>query len=366
MDISDNTAPAEGGKKIIILCERVSRDDIKVRFFQDNWEAYGEFKPEEVHKQYAISLHTPPYTPNTNLKEPKQVWIELTKQDGSSSEPQEFFYTPNSSSSSSASSGPKQVELARRTEAVHVQQQKPVNMYNGGCVTNIKSERSIKEERAESAGSGGEQWQSMITGLPGQGARPPVTPYSQVVSTNGGGLVLGNNIQFTSPQSNNELADLNHVLHNQVPFTEYGQNYSPYSDHSQSSYDNNPPGQSPDPHNHLANMASPIGMENAEPTIESILGTEQGVDLSQELKEQLTFLEPQDQQRSAPKRSSRAADNDSASNIIPRQVERQHSNSLHTPNLSTTISSSGDFKMTSGDLRDLSAVLKNCSEVNQL
>ena len=49
-----------------------------------------------------------------------------------------------------------------------------------------------------------------------------------------------------------------------------------------------------------------------------------------------------------------------------RQVERQHSNSLHTPNLSTTISSSGDFKMTSGDLRDLSAVLKNCSEVNQL
>ena len=58
--------------------------------FQDNWEAYGEFKPEEVHKQYAISLHTPPYTPNTNLKEAKQVWIELTKQDGSSSEPQEF------------------------------------------------------------------------------------------------------------------------------------------------------------------------------------------------------------------------------------------------------------------------------------
>ena len=44
------------------------------------------------------------------------------------------------------------------------------------------------------------------------------------------------------------------------------------------------------------------------------------MDLSQELKEQLTFLEPQlqDQQRSAPKRSSRAADNDSASNIIPR------------------------------------------------
>ena len=30
MDISESSAPAEGGKKIIILCERVARDDIKV------------------------------------------------------------------------------------------------------------------------------------------------------------------------------------------------------------------------------------------------------------------------------------------------------------------------------------------------
>ena len=30
MDISETSAPAEGGKKIIILCERVARDDIKV------------------------------------------------------------------------------------------------------------------------------------------------------------------------------------------------------------------------------------------------------------------------------------------------------------------------------------------------
>ena len=30
MDISEASASAEGGKKIIILCERVARDDIKV------------------------------------------------------------------------------------------------------------------------------------------------------------------------------------------------------------------------------------------------------------------------------------------------------------------------------------------------
>ena len=28
MDISDNSAPANGGKKIIILCEKVSKEDI--------------------------------------------------------------------------------------------------------------------------------------------------------------------------------------------------------------------------------------------------------------------------------------------------------------------------------------------------
>merc|ERR1711879_856352 len=52
---------------------------------------------------------------------------------------------------------------------------------------------------------------------------------------------------------------------------------SPYSDNSQSSYDNNMPQQSPDPQG-LANMniASPIGIQSPDPTIESILGTEHG------------------------------------------------------------------------------------------
>merc|ERR1711974_460624 len=92
-----------------------------------------------------------------------------------------------------------------------------------------------------------------------QGPRPVVAPYSTVVPTNGGGLILGNNVQFTSPQTNSEYADLNQVLAAQ----DYGQPYgSPYSDNSQSSYDNN--------------MASPIGIQSPDPTIESILGTEHG------------------------------------------------------------------------------------------
>jgi len=38
------------------------RDDIRVRFYDEaGWEAYANFSPSEVHKQYAISFKTPKY-----------------------------------------------------------------------------------------------------------------------------------------------------------------------------------------------------------------------------------------------------------------------------------------------------------------
>ena len=65
MDISDNTAPVDGGKKIIILCERVARDDIKVKFYDSDqgshWEEWGDFQAADVHKQYVLSIKTPRY-----------------------------------------------------------------------------------------------------------------------------------------------------------------------------------------------------------------------------------------------------------------------------------------------------------------
>merc|ERR1712184_98154 len=125
----------------------------------------------------------------------------------------------------------------------------------------------------------------------------------------------------------------------------------------------------------LANMniASPIGIQSPDPTIESILGTEHGEveNMSQELKE-LTFDSPTSyesppfvqplnieaaQQRQG-KRPAKAAELESGSNVVPRQMERQQSNTLHTPNISNSLST--------GDVRYLSAVLKNCPEVNQL
>merc|ERR1712018_966334 len=50
MDISDNSAPADGGKKIIILCEKVSKEDIKVRLYDYNgWEEWADFGSSGVH-----------------------------------------------------------------------------------------------------------------------------------------------------------------------------------------------------------------------------------------------------------------------------------------------------------------------------
>eukprot|EP00092_Neocalanus_flemingeri_P000667 GFUD01000709.1.p1 GENE.GFUD01000709.1~~GFUD01000709.1.p1 ORF type:complete len:424 (+),score=124.13 GFUD01000709.1:49-1320(+) len=96
MDISDISSPAEGGKKIIILCEKVTREDIKVKFYDpsSSWEAWGEFNASDVHKQYAISLKTPKYG-DGYIKEKIKVFVELVKpSDDSTSEPQEFFYCP--------------------------------------------------------------------------------------------------------------------------------------------------------------------------------------------------------------------------------------------------------------------------------
>ena len=48
MDISETEAPVEGGKKIILLCEKVLREDVKVRFWDppSGWEGWGQFSAQ--------------------------------------------------------------------------------------------------------------------------------------------------------------------------------------------------------------------------------------------------------------------------------------------------------------------------------
>lgn len=64
--LSDVTAPVAGGREIILLCEKVAKEDIAVRFYEEQhgnivWEEYGEFQHTNVHKQVAICFRTPRY-----------------------------------------------------------------------------------------------------------------------------------------------------------------------------------------------------------------------------------------------------------------------------------------------------------------
>lgn len=72
-----------GGAKVILLCEKVTKGDIKVRFFETDeagneiWEAFAEFQPMDIHKQFAIAFTTPRYR-NPDIQHCVKVRSELT------------------------------------------------------------------------------------------------------------------------------------------------------------------------------------------------------------------------------------------------------------------------------------------------
>merc|ERR1712214_137777 len=290
MDMSDNTAPADGGKKIIILCEKVSKEDIKVRFFDYNgWEEYADFGPSDVHKQYAISFKVPRYQ-NVNILQRQKVCVELVKSsDDTRSEEEEFWFTPVNGEMEKPVMETK-VELT------------PKFPHNGGFVTEVKNEVLTD----------GSAWKQMTSQAGPMTVKPRVDPYSKVVLTDGnlglGGMDYGNpGYEFNIPVTN-----------------------SPYLI----------PQSSPDSQG-LANLnISDVTSLNVTSTdLANILGHAGSEDhdiLSDNLETSLN-ISPATTNRSANKRNSRDAENDSASIHVPRQMERQQS-SISTPNVSSNLS----------------------------
>uniref|UniRef100_A0A673IYY9 Nuclear factor NF-kappa-B p105 subunit-like n=1 Tax=Sinocyclocheilus rhinocerous TaxID=307959 RepID=A0A673IYY9_9TELE len=88
-----------GGEEVYLLCDKVQKDDIQVRFYEDDesgltWEAYGDFSPTDVHRQFAIVFKTPKYQ-DQNLQKPISVFVQLKrKSDNETSEPKPFTYHP--------------------------------------------------------------------------------------------------------------------------------------------------------------------------------------------------------------------------------------------------------------------------------
>ncbi|KAI5623109.1 BICD family-like cargo adapter 1 isoform X3 [Silurus asotus] len=88
-----------GGEEVYLLCDKVQKDDIQVRFYEDDetgivWEALGDFSPTDVHRQFAIVFKTPKYR-DLNLQKPISVFVQLKrKSDNETSEPKPFTYHP--------------------------------------------------------------------------------------------------------------------------------------------------------------------------------------------------------------------------------------------------------------------------------
>uniref|UniRef100_A0A1B0GES0 RHD domain-containing protein n=1 Tax=Glossina morsitans morsitans TaxID=37546 RepID=A0A1B0GES0_GLOMM len=93
-------ASVNGDTEHILLCEKIIKDDILIRFYEVKneqiiWEDFASFEMNDVHKQTAIAFTPPPY-PIKNITEPVDVFIQLKRpSDGLLSEPVPFRYSPS-------------------------------------------------------------------------------------------------------------------------------------------------------------------------------------------------------------------------------------------------------------------------------
>ncbi|KYN17918.1 hypothetical protein ALC57_09800 [Trachymyrmex cornetzi] len=98
--IDKYTSSCEGGEEVFILVEKVSKKNIKIKFFElddddtEIWIDYGRFSELDVHHQYAMVFRTPPYK-DRYIISPKEVFIQLERpSDSYCSEPIKFTYKP--------------------------------------------------------------------------------------------------------------------------------------------------------------------------------------------------------------------------------------------------------------------------------
>uniref|UniRef100_A0A8C9SUK7 Nuclear factor kappa B subunit 1 n=1 Tax=Scleropages formosus TaxID=113540 RepID=A0A8C9SUK7_SCLFO len=107
-----------GGEEVYLLCDKVQKDDIQVRFYEEDdtgqvWEAYGDFSPTDVHRQFAIVFKTPKYR-NLNLQKPISVFVQLKrKSDNETSEPKPFTYHPQVIGKAESSESPTRPSVQR-------------------------------------------------------------------------------------------------------------------------------------------------------------------------------------------------------------------------------------------------------------
>ncbi|XP_077493676.1 embryonic polarity protein dorsal-like isoform X3 [Amblyomma americanum] len=99
--LSHTCAPMSGGLEMILLCDKVAKDDIEVWFEEERegqtvWKERAEILPNGVHKQVAICFRTPRYRDPVMADVPVDVHLLLRRpSDGALSEPRAFTLHPN-------------------------------------------------------------------------------------------------------------------------------------------------------------------------------------------------------------------------------------------------------------------------------
>jgi len=97
--LTETSGPVAGGKEILLFCDKITKDDIQIRFYEEQnghlvWEGFGDFQPSDVHKQYGICFRTPRYK-NIEIEQPVQVQLQLKRpSDGAMSESRTFEFIP--------------------------------------------------------------------------------------------------------------------------------------------------------------------------------------------------------------------------------------------------------------------------------
>ncbi|KAM9065802.1 proto-oncogene c-Rel isoform 1-T1 [Sarcophilus harrisii] len=92
--VNKNCGSVKGGDEIFLLCDKVQKDDIEVRFALNEWEAKGSFSQADVHRQVAIVFRTPPFY--KEITEPITVKMQLRRpSDQEVSESMDFRYLPD-------------------------------------------------------------------------------------------------------------------------------------------------------------------------------------------------------------------------------------------------------------------------------
>ncbi|CAG5133522.1 unnamed protein product [Candidula unifasciata] len=99
--VDKSSGKARGGDEVFLLCDKVNKEDIKIRLFEENdqgitiWEDFGDFGQGDVHRQYAIVFRTPAYH-SQDITKPVEVNMQLHRpSDGETSESIPFTYMPD-------------------------------------------------------------------------------------------------------------------------------------------------------------------------------------------------------------------------------------------------------------------------------